>query len=54
MIYGVIPAILKNFRGVIMNNVNNLQEQLENLIKRGQELLEKMKEEHFGDVSKGV
>ena len=54
MIYGVIRAILKNFRGVIMNNINNLQEQFENLIKQGQELLEKMKEERFADVSKKV
>ena len=28
-----------------MNNISDLQEQFENLIKQGQELLEKMKEE---------
>lgn len=35
-----------------MNNMNDLQEQFENLIKQGQELLEKMKEERIADVSK--
>lgn len=35
-----------------MNNINNLQEQFENLIKQGQELLEKMKETKIADVSK--
>lgn len=37
-----------------MNNVNDLQEQFENLIKQGQELLEKMKENQNADVSKKV
>ena len=37
-----------------MNNTNNLQEQFENLIKQGQELLEKMKENQNADVSKKV
>lgn len=35
-----------------MNNINDLQEQLENIIKQGQELLEKMKEERISYVSK--
>ena len=35
-----------------MNNINDLQEQFENLIKQGQELLEKMKETQIADVSK--
>lgn len=34
-----------------MNNINDLKEQLENLIKQGQELLEKMKE-RVADTSK--
>lgn len=37
-----------------MNNVNDLQEQFENLIKQGQELLEKMKENQNADTSKKV
>lgn len=37
-----------------MNNINDLREQFENLIKRGQELLEKMKENQNSDVSKKV
>lgn len=37
-----------------MNNIKDLQEQFENFIKQGQELLEKMKEECISDVSKKV
>ena len=37
-----------------MNKINDLQEQFESLIKQGQELLEKMKENHIADVSKKV
>lgn len=37
-----------------MTNINDLQEQFENLMKQGQELLEKMKENHIADVSKKV
>ena len=37
-----------------MNNINDLQEQFENLIKQGQELLGKMKENQNADVSKKV
>lgn len=52
MTNGLCVVVLKNFRGVIMNNINDLQEQFENLIKQGQELLEKMKEERIADNSK--
>lgn len=37
-----------------MNNINDLQEQFENLVKQGQELLEKMKENQNADASKKV
>lgn len=37
-----------------MSNINDLQEQFENLIKQGQELLEKMKENNIADASKKV
>lgn len=37
-----------------MNNINDLQEQFENLIKQGKELLDKMKENHFADANKKV
>lgn len=37
-----------------MNNINDLQEQFETLIKQGQELLEKMKENHISDTNKKV
>lgn len=35
-----------------MNDIKDLQEQFENLIKQGQELLEKMKEERIADNNK--
>lgn len=37
-----------------MNNINDLQEQIDNLIKKYQELIERLKEEQNTDVSKKV
>lgn len=37
-----------------MNNMNDLQKQFKNLIKQGQELLEKMKENQIPDISKKI
>ena len=32
---GLLAIVLKNFRGVTMNNINDLQKQFEDLINQG-------------------